>query len=81
MGNGAPSLGAEAKIQALQALAESLRDPEPVVRGAAAWALGRFGDVEARDTLAEARRGEGDSMVRQEIDAALALPSEAVNQE
>jgi epoxyqueuosine reductase len=81
MGNAAPGLQGNAKVSALQALAQTMRDPEPVVRGAAAWALGRFVDARARDALEQARRDEGAPMVWNEIDAALALPSEAFNQE
>ena len=45
----------------------------PVVRGHAAWALGRYatGHTAARDALVTAQAGEGDTDVCAEIDAAL----------
>jgi epoxyqueuosine reductase len=48
------------------------RDPAPLVRGHAAWALGRVEGKEARKTLESARRREVNDDVRSEIDAALA---------
>ena len=50
----------------IPALTEALRDREPLVRGHAAWALGRLG---AADVLRAA--DETDSYVRSEIEAAL----------
>jgi epoxyqueuosine reductase len=47
------------------------RDPSPVVRGHAAWALGRILSLEARNTLAIARAGETDPEVSEEIERAL----------
>ncbi len=46
-------------------------DPEPLVRGHAAWALGRIGTREARGVLREAWRREDETYVRDEIDRAL----------
>jgi epoxyqueuosine reductase len=55
------------------ALAEALAaDPSPLVRGHAAWALGRIGGAAAREALAAALPGEGDPEARAEIEAALA---------
>jgi epoxyqueuosine reductase len=52
------------------ALARRLQqDPDPVVRGHAAWALGKLG---ARQALLGALPGEGDAAVREEINQALA---------
>ena len=45
---------------------------EPLVRGHAAWALGRLGGPGARSRLERARRSEADQSVRDEIEAALA---------
>ena len=54
---------------AVPALGDALCDSSPLVRGHAAWALGRLG---ARILLGAARRREPDAWVREEIDAALA---------
>lgn len=54
------------------ALVGALADPEPLVRGHAAWALGQIGGPAARAALAAARTTEADPSVRAEIAAALA---------
>ena len=54
------------------ALAQALRTGEPLVRGHAAWALGRIGGPEAQRALEEALPEELDADVRKEIDMALA---------
>ncbi len=52
-------------------LARCLKEePEPLVRGHAAWALGVLGGGEARAAL-EAARGDEDAFVRDEVQAAL----------
>jgi epoxyqueuosine reductase len=56
---------------ALQALRRSLGDAEPLVRGAAAWALGQSASPEARPWLCAAQVAESDPDVRMELDAAL----------
>ena len=59
---------------AVPALAERLHhDPEPLIRGHAAWALGRIGTREARQHLEQARVREPDPYVQEEIRHALAL--------
>jgi epoxyqueuosine reductase len=58
--------------KALRAAEEKLRDPDPVVRGAAAWALGRGGSVRGRRVLERARESEPDPAARAEIEEALA---------
>ena len=45
-------------------------EPEPLVRGHAAWALGRLGGVAARGALERARQDE-DGFVRREVELAL----------
>jgi epoxyqueuosine reductase len=56
--------------RAVPALVRTLTDdPSPLVRGHAAWALGR---LDARPALDRARRREPDAGVREEIEAALA---------
>ena len=48
-------------------------DPEPLVRGHAAWALGRIGGPDARAALESALPDETDVTVQQEIRYALAI--------
>ena len=58
---------------AVPALERALREePEPLVRGHAAWALGRLGGAQARAALADAAAHDTDETVRQEARAALA---------
>ena len=57
--------------QALGAAAERLAAPDPVVRGAAAWALGRAGGGAGRRALERARAREEEPAVKKEIEAAL----------
>lgn len=73
----AVALGNRPHPPAFAALAAALADDDAVVRGAAAWALGRWitGGVmptEARDVLASRRAIEPDATVRAEIEAGLA---------
>ncbi len=56
---------------AVPALCRALNDPEPLVRGHAAWALGRLGTDEARDGLRRREAIEQDTWVREEIALAL----------
>jgi epoxyqueuosine reductase len=68
LGNQAAASGDPAAVQALgQALRE---DPEPLVRGHAAWALGQVGGEAAMEALAEAAGREADAYVLGEIQAA-----------
>jgi len=72
------ALGNAPDPAAFEPLAAALADEEPVVRGAAAWALGcwRRGDSglaeRARAALAARQGVENDAEVRRELDAALA---------
>jgi len=52
-----------------------LQDKEPLVRGASAWALGRYVEQRAQDALRQREQQEEDEMVRQEIRDALAALS------
>jgi epoxyqueuosine reductase len=70
--NAAIILGNRPTPDALSALICGLNDIEPLVRGACAWALGRFSEPAARDALRVRRHVEPDDEVRHEIDAALA---------
>ncbi len=67
--NAAIVLGNRREERALPALAAALMDADPVVRGHAAWAIGRID--RAAPALAAARRRETDDRVRVEIDRAL----------
>lgn len=49
-----------------------LENPEPMVRGQAAWSLGRLGGAGVADLLHQALGAEQDPGVREEIEAALA---------
>jgi epoxyqueuosine reductase len=72
--NVAVALGNRGDVRDVPALRAALeRDPDPLVRGHAAWALGRFrGHDAARDALVSARDSEHDTGVRAEIAMALA---------
>jgi epoxyqueuosine reductase len=69
--NVAIALGNAGDRSAVPALALCLRqEAEPLVRGHAAWALGRLGGAAARAAL-EAARADDDPFVREEVEAAL----------
>ncbi|HEX6971199.1 MAG TPA: HEAT repeat domain-containing protein, partial [Limnochordia bacterium] len=70
--NVAVALGNWGAEEAVPALAAALSDEEPLVRGHAAWALGRVRTAEAREALLSALRREQDPSVREELDLALA---------
>ena len=75
------ALGNRPHAPAFEALAAALADPEPVIRGAAAWALGQWlaaGVVpdQARETLTERLAGERDEAVRAELTTALAVSTQ-----
>lgn len=65
------ALGNIGDQQAVPALIEALHDYEPLVRGHAAWALGRIGGELAKKALEEALPCEEDGEVRKEIQCAL----------
>ena len=73
--NVAVALGNLRSIEAVPALLRSLEDDEPLVRGHAAWALGRIGSAAARAGLQLRLTVETDAQVRDEIEAALAEPA------
>ncbi|HEX5570638.1 MAG TPA: tRNA epoxyqueuosine(34) reductase QueG, partial [Ktedonobacterales bacterium] len=58
---------------AIPALIEALGDPEPLVRGHAAWALGRLGGAEARAALAATLANDAEPSVCAEAQHALAM--------
>ncbi|HEU4883993.1 MAG TPA: tRNA epoxyqueuosine(34) reductase QueG [Longimicrobium sp.] len=69
--NVAVALGNWGAAEAVPALAVALNDEEPLVRGHAAWALGRIGTEAARQALRGRDEVEADAWVREEIAAAL----------
>ena len=66
------ALGNSGDMQAVPALIGALHDHEPLVRGHAAWALGRLGGEQARQALCAAQETEEDEEIRREIYCALA---------
>jgi epoxyqueuosine reductase len=69
--NVAVALGNWGHPAAVPALARALHDAEPLVRGHAAWALGRINTEGARQALAQALTAEDDEWVRVELSQAL----------
>jgi epoxyqueuosine reductase len=70
--NVAVSLGNWASPKAVPVLTAALSDPEPLVRGHAAWALGEISSPASLAALDAARASERDISVLEELDAALA---------
>ena len=64
------ALGNWGDPQAVEVLAAALRDSEPVVRGHAAWALGRIDAPQARAALSGRLSVESDEAVLEELRAA-----------
>jgi epoxyqueuosine reductase len=73
--NVAVALGNRAAPEAVPVLADALRDLEPLVRGHAAWALGRIGGEAATAALRDALTLECNAWVREELLLALGLPA------
>jgi epoxyqueuosine reductase len=70
--NAAVALGNSGNPAAVPILARTMEaEPEAIVRGHAAWALGQLGGVEARHALKWSRGHEVDPGVKAEIEAAL----------
>jgi len=70
--NAAIALGNSGDRSHVPYLVEALQDVEPLVRGYAAWALGRLGGAEARSAIEKALRAETDQQARGEMESALA---------
>jgi epoxyqueuosine reductase len=70
--NVAVALGNWGSPEAVPALTTALQDEEPLVRGHAAWALGRIGTADALRALERRADLEEDESVRAEIVASLA---------
>ncbi|MBV9229083.1 MAG: tRNA epoxyqueuosine(34) reductase QueG [Chloroflexi bacterium] len=71
------ALGNSGDPRAVSALIGALHDYEPLVRGHAAWALGRIGGKQALDALHEALHTEEEAEVQKEIRCALAMAATA----
>lgn len=69
--NAAVALGNWGSDEAVTPLSKALEDQEPLVRGHAAWALGKINGGAARSALDHARKHEEDSWVLQEVEAAI----------
>ncbi len=65
------ALGNSGDLQAVPALIGALHDHEPLIRGHAAWALGRIGGKQAIQALQDTLPDESDEEVRKEIRCAL----------
>ncbi|MEX0611169.1 MAG: tRNA epoxyqueuosine(34) reductase QueG [Pirellulales bacterium] len=76
--NAAIVLGNHPTAQAIPALRHGLNDAEPLVRGACAWALGRYPLPPARRALEQRHAVETDRNVLEEIEAALAADVDSV---
>jgi epoxyqueuosine reductase len=72
--NAAIVLGNQRPPEAIGALVRGLNDGEPLVRGACAWALGRYDEVAARTALRNRLEHEEDAEARAEIEAAIGSP-------
>jgi len=72
MGNwlASASPAGEPASDVMQVLSRGLVDPDPLVRGHAAWALGRVGGAAADELLASAAGSEADPWVLEELEAA-----------
>lgn len=70
--NAAVALGNVGSASDLPLLEVSLADGEPLVRGHAAWAIGKIGAPAGRAMLVAARAGEANTGVLEEIELALA---------
>ena len=75
--NAAVALGNAGDAAAIPALVQALSDGSPLVRGHAAWALGRLGGEVAEEALREQLVVEGDRWVQEEISLALHGGAEA----
>lgn len=73
--NVAVALGNWGSPEAVPALLRATEDDEPLIRGHAAWALGRIGTAEARAALNDRGEVEEDGWVREEIAIALSAPT------
>ncbi len=71
--NAAIVLGNQRQTESIPALVQALHDDEPLVRGAAAWALGQFPRELVQISLIDRQAIEFDEIVREEIQSAIIL--------
>jgi len=71
--NAAVALGNQGSQEAAPALTEAMQDPDELIRGHAAWALGRIGGNRAKKALESSLSRETSEYVIGEIKAALAM--------
>ncbi|UCB42008.1 MAG: HEAT repeat domain-containing protein [Dehalococcoidales bacterium] len=71
--NAAVSLGNQGSQEAVPALTEAMQDPDELIRGRAAWALGRIGGSQAKRALESNLSRETSEYVIGEIKTALAM--------
>jgi len=69
--NAAIALGNRPTPRAIPALIRGLNDDEPIVRGACAWALGKYDRPEGHEGLTARMAIENDAEVLSEIESAL----------
>ena len=70
--NAAIALGNSGDRSHIPFLRQALEDPEPLVRGYAAWGLGRLGGGETRHAVERALSRETNDSAKQEMEAVLA---------
>ncbi|HET7275729.1 MAG TPA: tRNA epoxyqueuosine(34) reductase QueG [Longimicrobiaceae bacterium] len=75
--NVAVALGNWGSPEAVPVLAAALDDHEPLIRGHAAWALGRIGTSDALQALRGREAVEEDDWVREEITGSIATPGDS----
>ena len=73
--NVAVALGNSKNPEAIGPLRTALQDPEPLIRGHAAWALSQFAESEAHGALVRHLNREDDEQVKAEVQMALARAS------
>lgn len=69
--NAAIVLGNQQNPRSIPALSGGLKDPEAIVRGACAWALGQYKTSSVKQCLEACLQSEQDQLVRHEIRSAL----------
>ncbi len=70
--NAAIALGNQPSAEGLKSLSIGINDPEPLVRGASAWAIGKhIGSFGGSDILAQRKNVETEVDVQSEIDVAI----------
>jgi epoxyqueuosine reductase len=77
--NAAIILGNQPHSPAIEALIRGLNDDEPLVRGASAWALGRFNDFTACNALMKRLAIESDPSVIDELNRSFKRPKTQVS--